>query len=148
MYYLIYTSQETEPMSNQMLLDLLSQANSRNKELDITGVLIYLKDRFIQLLEGDVRHVYEVYSSIERDPRHHHVTLLLTGYHTERLFPDWSMAFKRSTAEEFEEVSGIQFLDDVQELKDLDNDSHPALMFIKHFNNQLLNHYKIELSDS
>lgn len=148
MYYLIYASQETEPMSNQMLLDLLDQANSRNKDLDITGLLIYIKGRFIQLLEGDVKHVYEVYSSIERDSRHHHVTLLLTGYHTERLFPDWSMAFKRSTAEEFNEVSGSQFLDDVQELKDLDKDSHPALIFIKHFNNQLLKHYETELSDS
>lgn len=144
MYYLIYSSQVAPDLTDGTLLDIMNTANSRNKKLDLTGILIQVKDRFIQLLEGDRENVETVFSSIEADDRHRQVTLLLTGYYQDRLFKDWSMAFTRSSTEDFNEITGYRNLNDVEEL-DVDNESHPALIFIKHFTKQVVRHYREEL---
>lgn len=146
MYYIIYSSQVAEDMTDQNLLDIMDKANVRNKELNLTGILIQVKDRFIQLLEGDKKDVEAVFSSIDADARHHNINMLLTGYYQDRLFSDWSMAFTRSSGDEFKEVTGYQDVNQVEELNEFNNESHPALIFIRHFTNQVIKHYKHELA--
>jgi hypothetical protein len=45
-------------------------------------------------LEGEPAAINKVYARVEKDPRHHSVLRMLDGEAEERLFADWSMAFR------------------------------------------------------
>ncbi|MFT4737900.1 MAG: hypothetical protein ACI92W_002018 [Paraglaciecola sp.] len=64
MFYISCTIQESSPIYNEMLRDILNEANTRNEAGNVTGLLVRVYDRFIQLLEGDKKKVNEIYSSI------------------------------------------------------------------------------------
>jgi hypothetical protein len=53
MYYIIYSSQESSPLSNEMLKNILDTSIIRNRACKVTGLLVRIDNRFIQLLEGD-----------------------------------------------------------------------------------------------
>ncbi|MFT7032570.1 MAG: hypothetical protein ACJA2S_001070 [Cyclobacteriaceae bacterium] len=134
MFYLIYTSQQGSPISNKMLRDILLKSKSRNKACNVTGILIRIEDRFIQLLEGEEEDVEKIYSSICRDIRHHHISKVLTGYRSERLFRDWAMAFSSPSKEQFAEVTELKNIKDIEKVVNINDDSHPALIVMNHFN--------------
>ncbi|MEQ8397592.1 BLUF domain-containing protein [Thalassobaculum sp.] len=92
-FHLVYVSTAREAYDRSALDELLIQARSRNERLNITGLLIYGDETFIQALEGRRGLVSDVYESIKRDARHHQVITLLEFTDTERDFPDWTMAF-------------------------------------------------------
>ena len=135
-------------MSRESLRQILESANRHNEEKDVTGLLIYLKDRFIQLLEGDQEKVLSTFDSILKDDRHQNVSVLLKGESEKnvRLFPDWSMALKIIESDEELEKSGFKNLSDVEEIHSTNDSSHPGLIFMKYFSNQALKHYELELS--
>ena len=101
MYYLIYRSQVAAQMSEDELRQLLEQSRNYNKTVNITGMLLYFEDKFLQLLEGDEAKVKELYNSIRGDSRHKNVITLKEGSAEKRLFPDWSMSFRAVSKEEF-----------------------------------------------
>ena len=134
-------------MSNEDLFQILEKSNKNNRACDISGILIYLRDRFIQILEGEKEAVENMFEKIDNDERHGHVSVLLTGYNTDRLFPEWSMAFKFSDEDEFHEITGLKNLDEIPELGDVTNESHPALIFVRHFKDKALQHYEFQLGN-
>jgi hypothetical protein len=78
------------------LEDLLLQAREKNQRLGITGVLLYEKGEFVQLLEGDQEAVRVLFrDSIVRDPRHRRVFLCWENAKPERSFREWQMGFAR-----------------------------------------------------
>lgn len=93
--HLIYTSLATGHPSQQDLEELLEQSRRRNKRQNITGMLLYRSGVYLQVLEGDIKDVHEIFSDIEKDPRNTRVTKLLEEPLLKRDFPDWSMGFKR-----------------------------------------------------
>lgn len=72
--------------------DIFSKARSNNKKRDITGALLISGDWFAQTLEGDEEAVRSLFTTIERDPRHEHVSILEEQKATARLFSRWAMA--------------------------------------------------------
>ena len=90
---LIYASQAVRPMSSAELMDLLVQARDKNKRLDITGMLLYKQQGFLQVLEGSPDAVRDVYASIRNDHRHRAVHTLLEKEVDGRQFADWTMGF-------------------------------------------------------
>jgi hypothetical protein len=100
MYFLIYRSQATNPMSEEALNLLLEQSRDRNKTMNITGMLLHFEDKFLQLLEGDEEDVKLIYKSICVDTRHKNVLTLKEGPAEKRLFPDWSMSFRLVSRQE------------------------------------------------
>jgi hypothetical protein len=121
-------------MSNEMLKDILNESNSRNQACNVTGLLVLIGDRFIQLLEGNEEDISSIYASIAKDKRHHQVVKVLSGNYSKRLFHDWSMAFARITKEDFATITGGKSLEEIEELQNLHEDSHPALILMNHFN--------------
>lgn len=89
----IYTSRAATPFTGEQLRDLLSDARRRNTEVDVSGVLLYQKGSFLQILEGEDDRVAAIFTRIQRDARHRDVLLLLRREVTERSFQDWSMGF-------------------------------------------------------
>lgn len=66
----------------------------KNQDLGVTGILLYKDGDFLQLIEGEQPVVAKLFSTIKSDPRHTEITVLLANECTERLFSDWSMAFR------------------------------------------------------
>jgi hypothetical protein len=88
---LIYVSLTTVELDGPAIGALLEQAQARNEQLGMTGVLCTGRGHFVQLLEGPEDHVVSVYASILRDKRHRDVTLVSAALAAERAFPTWSM---------------------------------------------------------
>jgi hypothetical protein len=85
LYYLIYTSIPAKPMDDMELQELLHISREANGRFQVTGMLIYLPESFIQLIEGPKAHI----------KRHLRVTTLRAGSMEHRFFPDWAMALKK-----------------------------------------------------
>ena len=111
MYHLVYTSYAVEPFLEEDLIQLLIKNRTYNKQKHISGILLYLNGKFIQVLEGKKSEVLALYTIIEKDPRHKKVRIVIEGSSSHRFFKDWSMGFKKLSVEEFEDLSGAQDID-------------------------------------
>ena len=94
MYYLIYTSYELTPFTEDGLQKLLRQSRADNLDLGITGFLYYYRHSFIQLIEGSKENVKLLYERIRADNRHHRLVILKEGEVVNRYFPDWTMGYQ------------------------------------------------------
>src|ERR1700753_29270 len=106
MRYLIYISSATEMMTEAALAALLPEIRTRNQNLDVTGMLIYGEETFIQVIEGQSDTIQNLFKHIAKDPRHRNVIKLAEGDLRSRNFPDWSMAFTTVNHEECEQLEG------------------------------------------
>lgn len=95
-HQLIYTSEAIPDISESVLMDILQVAQTRNSEHKISGVLIFHRGAFLQLLEGDEQDVSEIYSSIMRDRRHTNIRILYEADCASRCMPAWLMGFSTS----------------------------------------------------
>ncbi|MBC8051967.1 MAG: BLUF domain-containing protein [Sphingobacteriaceae bacterium] len=100
MYFLIYRSETTNHPTEEDLKFLLDRSRDRNKTMDITGMLLYFENKFMQLLEGNEQDVKLLYADICKDSRHGNVVTLKEGFAENRLFPGWSMSFRLVSKEE------------------------------------------------
>lgn len=95
MYQLFYVSNATDALGGEAgIQSILEAARRFNEPEGITGMLLYRGGIFLQLLEGDRKKVEELFERIERDPRHNNVIRLFGVERNERLFGDWSMAYR------------------------------------------------------
>ena len=88
---LAYRSIAVAPPTDVALQQLLNDARSRNRAQGLTGVLIYDRGAYFQWLEGPRESLQRLWTSISRDPRHHHVTVLRKEPINQRVFADWSL---------------------------------------------------------
>ncbi len=70
---------------------LVGQAAARNRERDITGLLIADGDVFLQVLEGERAALSALFQTISRDPRHANVVLVDVEEIAASSFPNWGM---------------------------------------------------------
>ncbi len=90
---IVYASAATRPFTNLDLRELLLKARIHNSSVGITGLLLYHKLSFFQILEGNEQEVVPLLAHIERDPRHDRVLLLSKKEVDVQNFGDWSMGF-------------------------------------------------------
>lgn len=90
---LVYTSVSTSSMELGDIEKILKVARDTNKDNDITGMLCFNKEIFLQVLEGSRNAVNSLYQRIATDKRHDQLVIL--GYQElyRRDFQDWSMGF-------------------------------------------------------
>jgi hypothetical protein len=50
---IIYASAQTQPFSSAQLTELLAKARRNNQALHVSGLLLYHRGSFLQVLEGD-----------------------------------------------------------------------------------------------
>ncbi|SEB28928.1 BLUF domain-containing protein [Microbacterium hydrocarbonoxydans] len=93
---LVYSSSATHPFGDDQLAELLSVSRSRNSARDITGMLLYRRGEFVQILEGARSDVESLMATIGRDPRHRDIRVLLEEPLHERRFAEWTMGTSRS----------------------------------------------------
>lgn len=92
--YTIYASSAAIRLSQHDLLELLKKARLKNHAHGLTGMLLYRDGIYLQYLEGQRADVDSLLKRLREDPRHNAIRVLREGTIPERLFPDWSMAYK------------------------------------------------------
>ncbi|MBF0289486.1 MAG: BLUF domain-containing protein [SAR324 cluster bacterium] len=90
-YRLIYVSKRDESLNLQEILDIIESSEMHNKEDHLTGMLLYSKNAFMQVLEGDLLQINQTYQRICKDPRHSDIILLSFQMIEHRMFSDWLM---------------------------------------------------------
>ncbi len=133
------------PLSDDELLEILTTSRVNNKKSDITGMLIHINEKFIQVLEGEFEAVSKLFEKIKKDIRHRQVVRLLEGYSDERIFKDWSMGFKKLDNEQFLELSGFKSHDDFFNMNHITYQSPSVLVFLELFYKNFLNDYPEEI---
>jgi hypothetical protein len=93
LHELIYVSLAESEMSTADLTAMLEQARERNTKIGITGLLVYRRQEFTQILEGNKADIFALYDRICKDKRHKGQYLMWDGPIQQRSFADWSMAF-------------------------------------------------------
>ena len=120
LFTLIYASHAVGDTTPSDVMDILKVARKINKELEVTGVLLYNKGWWLQVLEGSFTAVTSLFfDHIQKDKRHQNVTLLVLDPSTKRQFSNWDMGFYSSQTEQDANLSWT------------DLDTHPAGAFIK-----------------
>lgn len=133
MYYLIYLSSAVKPMNYDELSALLQQCRDSNRELGVTGMLLYQNGTFMQMLEGEKQVVLDLYEDIKKDERHTGFHAVLEGDIQERNFEDWSMGFfNMDKAGEFPKYS--EYIKENLALRSFETDSQDAYEFMLMFN--------------
>ncbi|MET0280487.1 MAG: BLUF domain-containing protein [Steroidobacteraceae bacterium] len=118
-YELVYASWITAIGDQQFLLEMVQRARAKNARLDVTSMLQFDGDRFLQLLEGEEEVVKALAGQIERDPRHQGYALLHAAPRTgRRRFTDQSLAFAAAETHSLGPLisrnTGLQLADHLQ----------------------------------
>ena len=87
---LVYYSQRNPSLSMNMP-QLMATCHKNNAQMNVTGILHYNGNAFLQVLEGGRAEVSSIYHRIAADPRHINIILIACNDVRERMFPTWSM---------------------------------------------------------
>lgn len=93
LHEIIYVSLASHEMSEAELAQLLEQSRAQNQAVGISGMMLYHRREFMQLLEGEQEALFALYEKIERDPRHEKLYKLWDGPIAQRNFEQWEMAY-------------------------------------------------------
>lgn len=96
LYELVYSSTPSQIDPNDAELDaILTQARSNNALSGITGMLVYHRNQYLQLIEGEESTVRHLFKAITMDMRHSSPHLYWEGPIPRRTFAGWHMDFAR-----------------------------------------------------
>lgn len=76
-YAISYVSTASSGLTENDIKDLLETTTGKNNSQNITGVLFCSDSNFFQLLEGEEKKIKELYSQIEKDPRHSNIIKII-----------------------------------------------------------------------
>lgn len=112
LYSLLYASSASKDFTENELKSLLEEIREKNRQLNITGILLYGNKSFLQVLEGEKDQLHELYEKIMKDPRHKTIVKLHEEKIEARVFSDWSMAYKRIDPDISGDIPGFsQFME-------------------------------------
>lgn len=106
MRQIIYISVTTNPSgrAEDDVVAITRQASLRNGLDGITGLLYTQGADFLQAIEGPDDSIADLLASLEVDPRHRDVRILIDRQTEEREFGDWMMVHRgrRETVDDFD----------------------------------------------
>jgi hypothetical protein len=118
---IVYSSTAAHPYDDEDLGALLALSRDNNAKYGLTGMLLYRRGRFLQVLEGPEDMVRRRMSIIAADPEHTDVRILLQETTDERQFPDWTMGYEPVTESMADDVPGFRTT-----FSDLERDEDPT----------------------
>jgi len=104
---LIYVSTRNASCSDDDIQKILEASNRKNGKLDITGVLLYSRNKFLQVLEGEKDLILELYNKIKLDERHKNVIMISLKGIEQRYFPSWQMGSKNMESQSYEFITNM-----------------------------------------
>lgn len=106
MKQLVYASSTGKELSDNDLMKILEQSRKNNKARNITGMLLYADDSFLQVIEGDDEEIDSLYAVIAKDIRHQKPTVYVEKSIDQREFSEWEMGFKKLGEQDLLQVEG------------------------------------------
>lgn len=88
-----YISDSCQAESLNALKILYSKAKKNNVKYNISGILIYSNDNFLQVLEGDQTIVDDTFKRISLDNRHRNIFEVINIDIQQRIFEDYNFGF-------------------------------------------------------
>jgi len=82
----------------RQIAELQMVSVDRNRQVQVTGALVYDDLWFVQALEGEPRAVKSTFERIARDNRHANPKIIRASDIPSRLFGEWSMGFAARNA--------------------------------------------------
>lgn len=111
----IWVSAAKRLFTPEELVRLLTRSRAANQAREITGLLLYHRQSFLQLMEGPTDKIEFVFENrIMTDSRHTDVTVLLRRSVTTRNFPDWSMGFVETSIRPIRNLPGFHNFQETQ----------------------------------
>lgn len=107
LHQIVYVSKPTRSMALSEVRELLIKAQINNHFKDVTGMLLFDGESFLQVLEGPKDTVMALFEKIERDPRHTQFTSLVERQIPRRDFGDWSMGLAHIEGEHMKSLPGL-----------------------------------------
>ncbi len=95
MHIIIYMSRFTRILDEDELASLFGIAAAKNRETGITSALLHDGRRLIQAIEGKREMVSALMGKLERDARHHQISLVHRSAIQSRQFDSWPMRAAR-----------------------------------------------------
>jgi len=92
---IFYASSLSKGTDEREIDAILTKAREYNSKNEITGVLLYYAEIFLQLIEGEKAKVETLYQKILSDSRHSNVIRLFDADKNERIYKDWDMGFRK-----------------------------------------------------
>jgi hypothetical protein len=135
-FQLLYMSSARPELTEEALLEILSESQQRNAAREVTGLLLHADGSIIQIIEGTESTVETLFSKIERDQRHHQIMVLSRKFVETRDFPEYKMGFKRASTQLLnEELPGFSNIVESRTLPKvtLDGLSKHVSIFLKTF---------------
>ena len=105
--HIIYISNKTEKFDDIELSTFLDSIREKNKNQDITGMLLFCDDRFLQVIECDLDTLNQLFVKLKHDQRHDKIVKLIEELIDERVFNSWSMGYSKATREEIDSIDGM-----------------------------------------
>lgn len=144
MYYLCYKSELALKTSEEELIKILQVAQANNLKNQVTGMLLYIDNHFIQLIEGEKETIKNLFKKIAIDKRHYGVKILSEGDVPKRFFPNWIMGFRALSPQDLKDMAEMNGLKELSIESLLDEATpHISIEFLKSFyKNGELDFYK------
>ena len=108
LHQLVYVSRSTDDLSAGQVAVIADAAADANLGRDVTGMLLYCRGCFLQLLEGEEATLRPLFLKIGGDPRHVDVHLLSCAAAAKRLFPAWGMSHAHLDSARVEEAGRVR----------------------------------------
>jgi len=93
-YQLIYSSAVCAGVSDDAIIEIARDAQKKNIEIGITGMMLCHQGSILQVLEGAKSVVENLYEKIVADNRHTQILRLINREADMREFGNWAMGFK------------------------------------------------------
>mgnify|MGYP001166506105 FL=1 len=88
--HIIYSSRPLG-FDEDTVKQILTSSRKNNPSVEVTGLLIYAEDLYLQLLEGPTPALEETFNKIKSDTRHDNIIVLKEDFTDRRLFASWTM---------------------------------------------------------
>ena len=92
---IVYASKATGNVDDAQLEKILKTAVRNNAAKKVTGMLLYTKGSFLQVLEGEASVIEALITQIKADTRHRDVEVVVRTSIKEHEFKNWSMGYRR-----------------------------------------------------
>jgi hypothetical protein len=90
---LIYTSKTRSGFGPEVIGSILEKSRVNNAKKEVTGLLCFNNNFFLQCIEGSRQAVNDTYHNILNDERHSDIIMLNYTEIIEREFDKWSMGY-------------------------------------------------------
>lgn len=93
MHLIVYLSDYNGPADqvDDVLEDIVRVAKRENMKRDITGVLFFVQNKFLQIIEGQEGDLRQLMKNIAADPRHGRMEYLIDTKVESKGFRQWNM---------------------------------------------------------